>query len=80
MGAGRAWDWAGGSVSVVGARLVLGALCAFLPYIPLLLGHEGPASGDPLFHYHLPILAHLSSKMPLVGCQGETQVSEWPHC
>lgn len=75
MGAGRAWGWAWGLVGAVGARAVLGALCAFLPCIPLLLCQEGPAaSGIPLFGHHLSILAHLSSKMPFVGCQGETQV------
>lgn len=75
MGAGRAWGWARGSVGAMGARAVLGALCAFLPCIPLLLCQEGPAaSGNPLFGRHLPILAHLSSSHLFVGCQGETQV------
>lgn len=70
----------GGFGAGQGAQLVLwgpgqcwGILCDFLPYIPLLLGQEGPASGSPLFRHHLPILAHLSSKIPFVGCQGETQ-------
>lgn len=67
--AGAAWVL-GGVGTGQGAQLVLwgpgqcwGALCAFLPYIPLLLGQEGPASGSLLFSHHLSILPHLSSKM-----------------
>lgn len=51
--AGAVWGL-GGLEAGQGARLVLwgpgqcwGALCDFLPYIPVLLGQEGPASGNP---------------------------------
>lgn len=72
--AGAVWGL-GGLGAGQGTWLVLwgpgqcwGALCDFLPYIPVL--YREP----PLFYHHLPILAHLSSKTPFVGCQGETQV------
>lgn len=50
----------------------LGTLCALLPYTSLLLGQEGPVSGNLLFHLHVYFSPHFSSQVSVLGCQGET--------
>lgn len=56
------------------------ALRAFLSYTLLLLGREGPASGNRPFHHHLPVLAHASPpKCQFWGAKGRhTWVSSLP--